>query len=90
MVAKKLEASETISGVAVEGVNNGHVFYMGRMQFKGGKVLKFYITSSLKQGLVHFSIYTGALISVLRPRFAIHTGVCAGNKKLGVELVATN
>ncbi len=85
IIATELGARERISGTAVDGVDNGHIFHIGKMEFVGGKKLGFYVTSSLRQGLVPFAIATGALISVLRPRFAIHAGVCAGNKKQGVR-----
>ncbi|KAK0940834.1 hypothetical protein LTR48_005676 [Friedmanniomyces endolithicus] len=87
IIATELGARERISGTAVDGVDNGHIFHIGKMEFVGGKKLGFYVTSSLRQGLVPFAIATGALISVLRPRFAIHAGVCAGNKKQGVRLM---
>lgn len=84
-IAKKLDASDVIHGASVDGVNNGHIFYLGKIQFKGEKILRFYVTSSLKQGLVHFSIHASALFSILRPRYAIHAGVCAGNQRQGIQ-----
>lgn len=85
IIADKLGADEKIFGTAVEGVDNGHLFHVGHMDFVGDKKLGFYVTSSLKQGLVPFAIASGALIAQLRPRFAIHTGVCAGNKKQNIQ-----
>ncbi|KAK0946345.1 hypothetical protein LTR29_002107 [Friedmanniomyces endolithicus] len=87
IIATELGAKDRISGTAVDGVDNGHIFHIGKMEFVGGKKLGFYVTSSLRQGLVPFAIAAGALISVLRPRFAIHAGVCAGNGKQGVRLM---
>ncbi len=88
IIAKRLQAVETISGVSVQGINKSHSFQLGKIKFEGGKVLKFYVTSSLKQGLMYFSISVGALFSILRPRFAIHAGVCAGNKAAGIRFVS--
>ncbi|KAK4506216.1 hypothetical protein PRZ48_004181 [Zasmidium cellare] len=86
IISSMLKTSTTISGDNVDGVDNGHEFMLGEMKIVTGKAttqkLKFYVTSSLSQGLVPFAISAGALISVLRPRFAIHAGICAGNGNL--------
>ncbi|TKA34751.1 hypothetical protein B0A54_13351 [Friedmanniomyces endolithicus] len=63
IIATELGAKDRISGTAVDGVDNGHIFHIGKMEFVGGKKLGFYVTSSLRQGLVPFAIAAGALIS---------------------------
>ena len=86
-IAARLGAEEKIYGTAIEGIDNGHIFHLGKMTLAGSKALRFYVTSSLRQGPIPFAIAAGNLITVLRPRFAIHAGVCAGNNdpKLGIE-----
>ena len=86
IIADMLKTHTTISGDSVDGVDSGHEFMMGEMKIeKGGderQKLRFYVTSSLSQGLVPFAISSSALISVLKPRFVIHAGICAGNGNL--------
>jgi hypothetical protein len=72
-------ASDTIQGVEVEEVHNGHTFYLGALEISGQeRPLNYYITSSLRQGTMNFATHAGILFSILRPQFAIHAGVCAG------------
>ncbi|ETI29395.1 hypothetical protein G647_01848 [Cladophialophora carrionii CBS 160.54] len=86
IIAQEMEATREISGATVQGINNNHVFYLGELNLVCERKLEYYITSSLRQGLVHFATHAGILFQVLRPRFAIHAGVCAGNAAAGVEL----
>ncbi|KIW65953.1 hypothetical protein PV04_08166 [Phialophora macrospora] len=87
IIAKKLCATTTIPGSSVPGISKSHSFKLGQIEFYNGKTLKFYVTSSLKPGLMYFSISASSLFSILQPRFAIHAGVCAGNTAKGVKLM---
>jgi hypothetical protein len=78
-IANEMGAIQRIQGIDVEEVHNGHTFYLGEMPISGqDKPLSYYITSSLRQGMMNFATHAGILFSILRPRFAIHAGVCAG------------
>ncbi|KAH8693402.1 nucleoside phosphorylase domain-containing protein [Phaeosphaeriaceae sp. PMI808] len=79
-----------ITGDEVMKVNNGYTFYTGSFTLKSGEELEYYVTSSLRQGIQSFTVCASVLFSILRPRFAIHAGVCAGYKgpigKLKIKL----
>ena len=58
-------------------MNDGHTFYLGSFKLQEGE-LKYYVTSSLRQGIQSFTINASVLFSILLPRFVVHAGVCAG------------
>jgi hypothetical protein len=79
-IAKALGVEETrVLGREVEGINDGHTFYLGSFDLgdRREEKLDYYITSSLRQGIQSFAIHTSILFHILRPRYAIHAGVCA-------------
>jgi hypothetical protein len=79
-IAKALGVEENrVLGREVEGINDGHAFYLGSFDLgdKREEKLDYYITSSLRQGIQSFAIHTSILFHILRPRYAIHAGVCA-------------
>jgi hypothetical protein len=79
-IAKALGVDENrVLGREVEGINDGHTFYLGSFDLgdKREEKLDYYITSSLRQGIQSFAIHTSILFHILRPRYAIHAGVCA-------------
>ncbi|KAF1962461.1 purine and uridine phosphorylase [Byssothecium circinans] len=67
-----------ITGDEVMKVNNAYTFYTGSFTLDSGEKLEYYVTSSLRQGIQSFTVCASVLFSILRPRFAIHAGVCAG------------
>ena len=76
-IAKELGALENpVSGRTVDKINDGHRFYIGSFDVQGQK-LEYYITSSLRQGIQSFTIHASILFHILKPRFAVHVGVCA-------------
>lgn len=79
-----------LSGHDVSMVRDGHTFYLGEFTLASGDVLKYYITSSLRQGIQSFSVSAALLINTLEPRFILHAGVCAGfddpTKKVNMKL----
>ncbi|KAH8647849.1 phosphorylase superfamily protein [Xylariales sp. PMI_506] len=67
-----------LSGHDVSMVKDGHTFYLGEFQINPKETLKYYITSSLRQGIQSFTINAAILLNLLQPRFVLHAGVCAG------------
>jgi nucleoside phosphorylase len=67
-----------INGNDVTMVKDGYTFYLGEFNLRSGDVLKYYITSSLRQAIQSFTISAAILVNVLAPRFILHAGVCAG------------
>lgn len=79
-IAKALGIEENrVLGREVEGINDGHTFFLGSFDLgdKRAEKLDYYITSSLRQGIQSFTIHASILFHILRPRYAIHAGVCA-------------
>ncbi|OCK80316.1 purine and uridine phosphorylase [Lepidopterella palustris CBS 459.81] len=78
-----------LAGDEVDEVNDGHTFYLGSFKLQDGE-LEYYITSSLRQGIQSFTVNASVLFSILRPRFVVHAGVCAGyddpDRKLKLQL----
>lgn len=78
-IAKALGIEKNrITGHEVLKVNNGYTFYIGSFTLESGEELQYYVTSSLRQGIQSFTVYASILFGILRPRFVIHAGVCAG------------
>lgn len=85
LIARFMDAKDRVSGSTVNGINNNHMFYAGKLHLRNRKQLNYYVTSSTRQGLMHFATQAGILFHQLRPRFAIHAGCCAGNAAAKVE-----
>lgn len=78
MIANELGCEKNkVSNGQIAGVDKNHVFYYGSFDLANAS-LDFYITSSLRQGIQSFTIHTSILFHTLKPRYAIHAGVCAG------------
>lgn len=79
-----------LGGHQVSMVRDAHTFYLGEFKLASGDNLKYYITSSLRQGIQSFAVSAAILINTLSPRFVLHAGVCAGfddpNKKVNIKL----
>ncbi|KHO00249.1 Phosphorylase superfamily protein [Metarhizium album ARSEF 1941] len=67
-----------LSGHDVSMVRDGHTFHLGEFELPSGDVLKYYITSSLRQGIQSFAVSAALLLNTLSPRFVLHAVVCAG------------
>lgn len=67
-----------ITGDEVMKVNNAYTFYTGSFKLQSGEDLPYYVTSSLRQGIQSFTVCASVLFSILRPRYVIHAGICAG------------
>lgn len=79
---------DRISGYDIPEINDGHDFYLGTFKLhtpNGDRDLEFYATSALRQSIQTFTVHAGALFHVLRPKFAIHAGVCAGYVAKDIE-----
>jgi len=68
-----------LKGHAVWDVDNGFSFYLGSFDLEESH-LDYYITSGRHMGVQSFAIDCGLLMHILRPRFIVHAGVCAGFK----------
>ena len=76
-IAVALGAYNTrVNGRDIDEIHDGHTFYLGSFGTEEKK-LDYYITSSLRQGIQSFSIHASILFHILRPRYAVHAGVCA-------------
>jgi len=73
-----------VFGWAVDKINDGHKFFIGSFDVQGQK-LDYYITSSLRQGIQSFAIHASILFHILKPRFAVHVGVCAAFYEVKTE-----
>jgi hypothetical protein len=74
-IAKELGIIDNrLTGRQVEEIHDGHTFYLGSFDLQEN--LEYYITSSLRQGIQSFATHASILFHVLRPRYAIHAGVC--------------
>lgn len=80
-VAKALGIlNQKLQGHEVAEVDNAHTFYHGEFDLPSGEKLGYVVTSSTRQGIQSFTVHTALLFHILRPRFVIHAGVCAGYK----------
>jgi hypothetical protein len=81
-----------IYGHEVPDISDSHKFYLGSFPVKDGNKLDYYITCGSRQSIQSFVIDAAILLHVLRPRFAIHAGVCAGYRspKGGIKCVCPN
>ncbi|KAL3247308.1 hypothetical protein ABHI18_012456 [Aspergillus niger] len=80
-----------ISSNDIPELVDGYNFYLGTFNIipkDGGTArrLEYYLTSPDRQGIQTFSIQAGTLFHVLRPRFVVHAGVCAGYGREGINL----
>jgi hypothetical protein len=76
IVKNQLGTTQTIPGHLVDGVAPGHDFYLGVFKTDHGEI-PYYITATSRQGIQTFAVEVATLFSILRPEYAIHTGVCA-------------
>src|SRR5436190_12968602 len=68
---------DRLTGREVADIHDAHTFYLGSFQV-GDQRLEYYITSSLRQGIQSFATHVSVLFNILRPKYTIHAGVCAG------------
>jgi hypothetical protein len=76
-IAAALGCNESISGSEIAKVENGHIFWLGSFEVKNGP-LEYYITHGTRQGIQSFTADASILLHILKPRFVVHAGVCAG------------
>lgn len=78
VIAERLQVKENkLLGREIAEINNDQVFYQGSFNLKHLK-LDYYITSCQRQGIQSFAIQASFLFQILRPRYTLHAGVCAG------------
>lgn len=52
-------------------------FYLGSFKLNKGGSLLYYVTSTSRQGIQSFASQAAILFSILKPKYAVHVGVCA-------------
>lgn len=72
------QARNRLQGHVVHKVKDGHTFYLGEFVLPSQERLRYYVTSSLRQGIQSFTINAATVLNMLSPRFVVHAGVCAG------------
>jgi hypothetical protein len=77
LLQKALGPSTHILGHDVAFVENHHDFWKGKVELRDGKYMDYYVTHCTRQGIQTFAVEAAALFSILKPKFAIHAGVCA-------------
>lgn len=64
-------------------------FYVGSFALTKGGSLSYYVTSTSRQGIQSFASQTAILFSILKPKFAVHVGVCAAIDKFEYVALST-
>jgi hypothetical protein len=77
-IASCLGFKERISGSEIGKVDKGHTFWLGSFELQDGSELECYVTHSRRQGVQWFTADASILLHILKPRFVVHAGVCAG------------
>jgi hypothetical protein len=80
-VSKWNLGSKVVQGDQVSSILKNNKFYVGAFDIsseEGKKEIPFYLTCCSKQGIQTFAVEATAMFSILKPIYAIHTGVCAG------------
>lgn len=85
IVKDQLGAMTKIEGHLVDRITQargepGHDFYLGALSSENDDI-PYYITSTTRQGIQSFGVQTAALFTILKPRYAVHVGVCAAIAK---------
>jgi hypothetical protein len=79
--------NDHISSADIPELGDGYDFFLGTFRIISKKKdvearnLEYYLTSPVRQGIQTFAIQAGTLFHILRPRFAVHAGVCAGYER---------
>lgn len=69
-----------LQSAEVADLQHEYTFYCGQFTLADGSRLDYYVTSSARSGTQPFMVQTSLLTHILRPRFIVHAGDCAGNK----------
>jgi hypothetical protein len=72
-------AGNILRGHEVAEFDNSQTFYHGSFELANGH-LNYLVTSGHRQGIQSFTVSAALLFHILRPRFVVHAGVCAGYK----------
>lgn len=87
-IAKALDCHTRLRGHDLAELENGLTFHIGSMKLQDGDELDYVVTASTRQGIQSFAICAAPLLCVLRPKFVIHTGVCAAAKTESLRYVS--
>lgn len=77
---------EKIVGSDIPDVSNAYEFWLGSFLIGNGQQLPFYITCCSSQRIQTFATESTSLFKTLKPKYAIHVGVCAGMSTKGVSV----
>jgi hypothetical protein len=70
-------AGNILQGHEVAEFDDSRTFYYGSFELANDH-LDYLVTSSHRQGIQSFNVSVALLLHILRPRFVVHAGVCAG------------
>lgn len=76
---------DQVSRSMIPNVKGFHQFWLGSFPIRNGQQLPFYLTCCSRQGIQTFSIESTTLFNALKPKYALHIGVCAGMNSKNVE-----
>ncbi|KAF4427461.1 Phosphorylase superfamily protein, partial [Fusarium austroafricanum] len=77
-LAREFNLETKISSDLVDGIPDGQRldFHIGSFTLDNSSI-PYYVTSPSRQGIQTFGIEAATLFSILKPRYALHVGVCA-------------
>lgn len=87
-LAREFNLETIISSDLVDGISQGQRldFHIGSFTL-GNSSIPYYVTSTSRQGIQTFGIEAATLFSILKPRYALHVGVCAAISGQNIEYV---
>ena len=74
-LAREFNLESKISSDLVDSLPRGHEFYIGSFMI-GSTSIPYYVTSTSRPGIQTFGTEAATLLAVLKPRYALHVGVC--------------
>jgi 16S rRNA U1498 N3-methylase RsmE len=77
LIQRYMKALRRISGDEVAYVDPQHTFWKGTIELKENKEIEFYVTHCTRQAIQTFAVEATSLLGLLKPKYAIHAGVCA-------------
>ncbi|KAF2403543.1 hypothetical protein EJ06DRAFT_527169 [Trichodelitschia bisporula] len=82
-IASTLKAGEKVAGHQISPTYKGLTFWFGAFTLADGSELAYYVTYSRRQGVQSFIVDASIILHTLRPRYVVHSGVCAGDVIFG-------
>lgn len=87
-LARGFNLETKISSDLVDGIPDGQRldFHIGSFTLDNSSI-PYYVTSPSRQGIQTFRIEAATLFSILKPRYALHVGVCAAISGKDIQYV---